>query len=120
MLEFVKRHIPISLPYGDNSRYDLVAEFNGKLNRIQVKYCNCLTKENSVTLTCRSSTNHTTNKRLSTYKDDVDYMAFYIPSWEETLLIPIEEIGDKKSITIRRTLQTFIRIRTLHLIKYLA
>ena len=102
MLEFVKRGIPILLPYGDNARYDLAAEFNGKLNRIQVKYCNHITKENSAVLICRSSTNHTTNKHLTTYENDVDYMAFYIPSWEESLLIPIEIIGDKKSMAIRR------------------
>ena len=34
---FVKHGIPIAIPFGDNEKYDLIAEFNGKLNKIQVK-----------------------------------------------------------------------------------
>lgn len=32
--EFVKRGTQVSIPFGDNARYDLIAEFNGKLNKI--------------------------------------------------------------------------------------
>ena len=39
LAEFVKRGVQCSLPFGDTARYDLIAEFNGKLNKIQVKYC---------------------------------------------------------------------------------
>ena len=34
LAEFVKRGIQVSIPFGDNARYDLIAEFNGKLNKI--------------------------------------------------------------------------------------
>ena len=44
--EFVKRGIQVSIPFGDNARYDLIAEFNGKLNKIQVKYCNEINRNN--------------------------------------------------------------------------
>ena len=36
LAEFVKRGIQVSIPYGDCARYDLIAEFNGKLNKIQI------------------------------------------------------------------------------------
>ena len=101
--EFVKRGIQVSIPFGDNARYDLVADFNGKLNKIQVKYCNQISNNNSVILPCASSTNHTTNKHYTTYENDVDYIAFYIPNWNTSLLVPIEEISHKKSILVRRT-----------------
>ena len=39
LAEFTKRQIQVAIPFGDNARYDLIAEFNGKLNKIQVKYC---------------------------------------------------------------------------------
>ena len=29
--------IPVYIPFGDNERADLIAEFNGKLQKIQVK-----------------------------------------------------------------------------------
>ena len=40
LYEFQKYHIPVCLPWGDNERYDMVAEFDEKFNRIQVKTSN--------------------------------------------------------------------------------
>ena len=34
LAEFMKKGISVSIPFGDNARYDLIAEFNGKLNKI--------------------------------------------------------------------------------------
>lgn len=100
--EFVKRGIQVSLPFGDNARYDQIADFGGKQNRIQVKYCNHVSANDSVMLCCSSSYNHTTNKRRSTYVDDVDYLAFYIPHWNVSQLIPVAELIGKKAIYIRK------------------
>lgn len=37
--EFVYHSIPVYLPFGDNLSCDLIADFGGKLQRIQVKTC---------------------------------------------------------------------------------
>ena len=34
---FVENQIPVYIPFGDNEKADLIAEFNGKLNKIQLK-----------------------------------------------------------------------------------
>lgn len=102
LAEFIKYGIAVSIPYGDNARYDLVADFNGKLNKIQVKYCNQkISENNSIICPCASSTNHTTNKHYTTYENDIDYFVFYLAKWDELLLVPIEKIGLKKSIMFR-------------------
>ena len=101
LAEFIKRGIQVSIPFGDNARYDLIAEFNGKLNKVQVKYCNQLSATGSVSCPCVSSTNHTTNKHLSTYENDVDYMCFYLACWDIVTIVPIEQIGIKKTISFR-------------------
>lgn len=101
LAEFIKRGIQVSIPFGDNARYDLVADFNGKLNRIQVKYCNQITNNGSVLCPCASSTNHTTNKHYTIYNNDVDYFCFYILIWNVILLVPIDVIGTKKSMNFR-------------------
>ena len=101
LAEFTKRQIQVAIPFGDNARYDLIAEFNGKLNKIQVKYCGQITENNSFICPCASSTNHTTNKHLSTYDNDVDFMAFYLASIDKLLLVPIEQLEGKKTITFR-------------------
>ena len=103
LLEFLKRGIQVSIPFGDNARYDLVADFGGKLNKIQVKYCDKNIVNGGISLVCSSSKNHTTNRSLSTYVNDVDYFAFYVPKWEVSLLVPIEVIGDRESIKFRMT-----------------
>jgi hypothetical protein len=99
--EFVKRGIQVSIPFGDNARYDLIAEFNGKLNKIQVKYCNEINEAGSIICNCISSTNHTTNKHYTTYENDIDYFAFYLVPLDHTILVPIENIGTKKRLAVR-------------------
>lgn len=99
--EFVKRGIQCSIPYGDNARYDLIADFNNKLNRIQIKYCNHITENNSIMCRCTSSKNHTTNKSYTTYENDIDYFAFYLAPFNKCILVPIDDIGVNKAITVR-------------------
>lgn len=100
LFEFQKRNIPVALPWGDNERYDMIAEFNDKLNRIQVKTAN-EEVDGSIVCYCRSSKNHTTNKMLDTYENDVDYFIFYNQIKDIIALVPIEEIGSNKAIRLR-------------------
>lgn len=102
LYELQKHNIPVCVPWGDNERYDLVAEFNGKLNKIQVKTAND-ERNGAICCYCRSSTNHTTNKKLSTYENDVDYFIFVNQIYDLVAIVPIEEIKDKKTFTLRLT-----------------
>lgn len=100
LYEFQKRDIPVCIPWGDNERYDLIAEFNGKFNRIQVKTANEI-QNGSVCCYCRSSTNHTTNKGLNTYVNDIDYFVFVNQTYDLLAIVPIEEVGEQKQIRLR-------------------
>ena len=103
LAEFVKRNIQVAIPFGDNARYDLIAEFNGKLNKIQIKYCDYLSENNSMVCPCASSTNHTTNKHYTTYVNDgIDYMCFYLAAWDVSIIVPMDIIGNKKTIAFRK------------------
>ena len=100
LYEFQKYHIPVCIPWGDNERYDMIAEFDGKFNRIQIKTSN--EEENgSVCCWARSSTNHTTNKKLSSYEGEVDYFVFVNQTYDLLALVPIEELKGQKSIRLR-------------------
>ena len=37
LAKFVELQIPVYIPFRDNEKSDLIADFNGKLNKIQVK-----------------------------------------------------------------------------------
>ena len=100
LYEFQKYNIPVCLPWGDNERYDMVAEFDGKFNRIQVKTAN---EEENGAICCwaRSSTNHATNKQLSSYDGEVDYFVFVNQTRDWLALVPIEDLAGKKSMRLR-------------------
>lgn len=100
--EFVKRDIQVAIPFGDNARYDLIAEFNNKLNKIQIKYCSEIRNTSAIVCYCASSTNHTTNKHYTTYENDVDYICCYLQPWDISVIIPIENIGSKKVLYMRK------------------
>lgn len=100
LVEFQKYHIPVAIPWGDNERYDMIAEFNGKLNKIQVKTCN-EEKNGSICCYCRSSTNHTTNQNLSGYSGEVDYFVFVNQTHDLIAIVPIEDVGEQKTLNLR-------------------
>lgn len=100
VFEFQKRGIPVLMPWGDNERYDMVIELDKKFYRVQVKTANEETN-GAIQCYCRSSTNHTTNKNLSTYEDEVDYFVFYNQTYDKIALVPFKETGGQKKITLR-------------------
>lgn len=88
----------VSIPYGENSRYDLIADIDGKLIRVQVKTSRFKDNEqNSIIFACRSTTKNT---KISTHKrytsEEIDYFATY---WNnKCYLVPIEECSVEKTL----------------------
>ena len=99
--EFMKWGCTVSFPFGDNARYDLVIDDGKALKRVQVKYTDCKSENNSWVCRCVSSKNHTTNKKLDKYTNDVDIMAYYISELDICIMFTIDEIKDKSVICIR-------------------
>lgn len=99
--EFIKYGCMVSFPFGDNARYDLVVDINGELKKVQVKYAASKNANGAWRCMCVSSTNHTTNKKLDKYKNDVNIMAFYLSEIDTCIMFNIDEIGDKSSLYVR-------------------
>ena len=77
--EFVRLGVPVYLPFGDNEKADLIADFNGKLNRIQVKTSQKIIDGDKVRFSLVSSTVHRQNGVKHIYtEDEIDYFAFII------------------------------------------
>ncbi len=62
----------VLLPYGENTRYDLVAEKDGKFMRVQVKYVT--PKNGKLYVNCRSSNNWSV---LPYTAQEIDLIAVY-------------------------------------------
>lgn len=101
--EFVRLGVPVYLPFGDNEKADLIADFNGKLNRIQVKTSQKIIDSDKVGFSLVSSTVHRQNGVKHIYtEDEIDYFAFYNLERDRVYLISIKEEGlPKNEVTIR-------------------
>ena len=71
-LQLTKEGFTISFPFGENQRYDLVAERSGKFLRIQVKYST--PKNGTLRVNCQSSNNWSVRSYTS---EDIDLIAVY-------------------------------------------
>ena len=89
--EFVKLNIPVYIPFGDNERADLIAEFNGKLNKIQVKTA-IKTKNGVVEFDLTSSTCHRKKGQRHKYtSEEVDYFFCYSIERDKSYLVPVPD-----------------------------
>lgn len=93
---FIEQGCGISIPYGDNSKYDFIADFCGKLYKIQVK-TSSLKDENSIQFSCRSThvnCKGTKNERYT--ENDIDFFSTY---WNnQCYLIPVKDCSVSKTL----------------------
>lgn len=101
MLAFLKRGYKVSVPYGEDCRYDLVVDINNKLYRIQCKTSHALEdptagfkfKTKSVVIT-------THGVKESQYSEtEIDYFATVYEG--QCYLIPVEECKNEKTLRYR-------------------
>ena len=79
----------VSIPYGENSRYDFIADVDDHLIRVQVKSSSTKDGGKSYTFSCRSS--RTNGKRTITKrytKLEIDYFATFINV--RCYIVPVE------------------------------
>lgn len=70
LAKFVEMGIPVYIPFGDDEKADLIAEFNDKLNKIQVK-TSIKSKNGCSLFDLTSSTAHRTNGGRRKYSNSV-------------------------------------------------
>ena len=102
LAKFVKMGIEIYKPFSEKNKVDYVADFNGKLNKIQVKSCAKM-KNEAVYEIDLTSTHRKGTKTYKYYydKNDIDFFACYCLQRQEPILIPVSCCEGKNTITIR-------------------
>jgi len=73
----------VLFPFGENNRYDLVAEKDGKFSRVQVKYVT--PKNGGLEVGCKSSNNWTVDKYTTA---QIDCIAVYNSDNNDVYFIP--------------------------------
>lgn len=91
---FVEQGCGISIPYGDNSKYDFIADIDGRLFKIQVK-TSSLKDENAIKFSCR--TTHVNCKGIKNERYSSNEVDFFATYWKnQCYLIPINECSVEK------------------------
>lgn len=82
----------ILIPFGDNQRYDLVIDNNGKFIRVQ---CKTGRLKNGVIVVRTHSKTWKNGRRTGTrgYKGEADLFGVYCPETDKVYLIPVDEVG---------------------------
>ena len=102
LAKFVEMQIPVFQAFGDNEKCDLIAEFNGKLQKIQIKTSEMQPTDNSISFSIVSSTVHRKNGVKHIYtSNEVDYFALYHNVTKDLILIPQSEVNGMKTVSFR-------------------
>ena len=100
LAKFVEMGIPVYIPFGDDEKADLIAEFNDKLNKIQVK-TSIKSKNGCSIFDLTSSTAHRTNGGRRKYSNsEIDYFALYSLDRDKIYLMKAPD-NPMTAITIR-------------------
>ena len=96
MAAFMAHNCGVNIPFGDNSKYDFIADIDGQLLKIQVKTAS-IKDENAIKFSCRSThVNCSGVKNIRYSENEIDYFATY---WDgQCYLIPVNECSVEKTL----------------------
>lgn len=99
LCKFVELGIPVYIPFGDNEKADLIAEFNGKLNKIQVKTSQkAIDGKMEFQVASATSTSRKGDTIHYYTNDEVDYFALYNIERDKIFLVPFKECSSRAFI----------------------
>ena len=97
LVAFAEQGLKVSIPYGENCRYDFILDVNGTLLKIQCKTSHLITSQEGFEFKCQSI-NATRKGVFETRytKDEIDYFATFFDG--QCYLVPVEECGAAKTL----------------------
>lgn len=96
--EFIKNDIPVSIPFGQNEPYDLVADTKLGFKSVQIKHGTY--RNGCVVADIRHRTGFS-KITYSTYDDKVDYIAVWCEELDTCYLLSIDECQGKTMLNLR-------------------
>ena len=108
MLEFMKLGYQVSIPFGEDSRYDFIGDVNGRLLKIQCKACSEIFDEDSKNISAikfktvrQSGGNAKVNTRTKYTAEEIDYFATSYQG--KCYLVPVTQCSNEKTLRILPT-----------------
>ena len=96
--DLLDRGCSISIPFGEDSDYDLIADFGGVLHRVQIKYT--VSDGTTILIRCRSfSLTKGKVRQVKRYSAKmVDWIAVYDRTTDRCYYCPASELGEGRSL----------------------
>lgn len=115
LCKFVEMGIPVYLPYGDGEEIDMLAIFNNKINRIQVKTTRNV-HDNGLIIwkLTKQEMYHGNNVKYDIYA--IDYFALYCIEADVLCLFPISE-AHLGGISMRLSTYSGKKLSTMHFVE---
>ena len=111
---FTSQGIPVSIPLNDTQKYDLIADFNGGLQRISIKTSRYTQNGLSFEVALKNSGGSSGKSVIRNFDNtSCDYVFIYTAD-ESLYLIPSKEITASNSIKVGNKYTEFkVKIKTL-------
>jgi hypothetical protein len=87
------------LPFGENHRYDIAIDLEGRFYRVQVK--SGRVRRGVVEFNCFSSHTHRGGTSCRRYIGETDFFGVYCAQLNATYLVPVEDVGVKGSLRFK-------------------
>jgi hypothetical protein len=101
MLALQTQGCAVYVPFGENTRTDLIVDYGGRLSRVQCK-TGRLRNGRVIFNTCSSYAHHPHPKVAKRdYQGEVDEFAIFCPELGAVYVLPLEEIGTKRRGSLR-------------------
>jgi len=97
MAEFVKAGFPVLLPFGENQRYDMVIEADGRFLRVQCKTARLIRNASGAAgsnVLAFNATSHDGHRARQSYRDQADVFAVYSPHTKQVYVLGVNEVGE--------------------------
>lgn len=88
--KFVEMGINVYVPFGDGCVVDLIAEWNNKLHKIQIKTTESIKDSLMTWRLCKQEGYH--GIKVPYLKDEVDYFALYCIETKTLCLVPFDNV----------------------------
>lgn len=88
LAEFIQAGFPVSLPFGENQRYDMILDAAGRLLRVQ---CKTARKLDCGVISFNA---HSTPLARTGYRNQADLFAVYAPSTRQVYVLPVDDVPE--------------------------
>lgn len=85
--ELLKREIPVSIPFGENQRYDLIMDLSGKLYKVQVKSVRWL--DGKVEVRKKSKGRRKGKAYSKDYVGEIDFFLLYCYELDKVYMLEV-------------------------------